>query len=577
MTTEHTPPLRLGTLDILYLKPETHSGDGPASRNLVKELRERYWTKQAEDAENRSSWIQFAVRFPFPFDRQDVGRNREQPGDGFRFVFSGGSAGIESRVEWFEITEVFAAADPRDVEAFMRVNNALCAYPGFEAERFLAGLDLRNPSRSAQRRAADQVIAAIDGKLRKPSYAGMTRPHGYGTLVVGLPLWFASPPADPLRDANVLDDFYTRVAIGLRRYRRRLAKPDFPFWRIVVVWHISARSLRDSKARANMTTYQDPAYRRLSHLPTKSFLGWDLVELMDDADPDDHDGPRMTIRLVRAHPAKNRPGALPAAAALHKANLEAAGSQTSLSVRDRIRWRLGRRVLEAAAFAGAHGHPGLRRWAVARLSPHFWIDAWTKPWRLEWLYEESRRRQATRHAGSPRAARRRKPLLLRLFGSPWRAPVDGGRRMPRGLLPRLLVACFWLAILFWTAHWTAWTIFAQAYVVDAFGALAKATLPLLLGAATSAVWLTFRILAGRPASATGVFVVRATRSFAWLIVAAAWAYWSIWLFRDIPRHLPAVAAAEKLVLLFLLAFGALGALAAGWLLRRRGDTTSSTQ
>ena len=253
--------LRLSTLEILFLEPETPPGSSPDSRNLVKELRERYWTKAAEDAEHRPSWVQFGFRFPYPFERQDLGRDREQPGDGFRYVFSGGTTGTESRVEWFEVTEVYAAVDPRDVEAFMRVNNGLPGYPGFDAEPFLAGLDMGNPSRPAQRRAADQVIAAIDGKLRKSSYAGMTGPHGYGTLVVGLPLWFASPPADPLREANVLDDFNTRVAIRLRRYRHRLARTDFPFWRIVVVWHVSARSLRDSKARANMRAYRDPTYR----------------------------------------------------------------------------------------------------------------------------------------------------------------------------------------------------------------------------------------------------------------------------------------------------------------------------
>ena len=569
--------LRLSTLEILFLEPETPPGGSPDSRNLVKELRERYWTKAAEDAEHRPSWVRFGFRFPYPFERQDLGRDREQPGDGFRYVFSGGTTGTESRVEWFEVTEVFAAVDPRDVEAFMRVNNGLPGYPGFDAERFLAGLDMGNPSRAAQRRAADQVIAAIDGKLRKSSYAGMTGPHGYGTLVVGLPLWFASPPADPLREANVLDDFNTRVAIGLRRYRHRLARTDFPFWRIVVVWHVSARSLRDSKARANMRAYRDHAYRRLGQLPTKSFLGWDLVDLMDDPDRHDPGGPRMTMHLVQAYPAKNKPGALPAAAALLKRTLEEAARRNFLSVRDRIRWRLGRPLLEAAAFAKAHGLAGLHRWAAGRVSPRFWIAAWAGLWRLEWLYEESWRRQSARESGSLDAARRRRPLLLRLFGAMWRPPANGERRMPRGLLSRLLMACLWLAVLFWTAHWTAWTIFAQPYLVDAFRGLAKTTLPLLLGAATFAVWLTFRILAGRQTSAAGTFVVRTTRSLAWLIVASAWAYWAIWLVRDVPSDVPAVAATEKLVLLFVLAFGGLGALASGWLLRRRRERTDSTQ
>lgn len=171
LKTENLTTLRLSTFEILFLKPETPPGGSADSRNLVKELRERYWTKAAADAEHRPSWLQFGFRFPYPFERQDLGRDREQPRDGFRYVFSGGTMGTESRVEWLEVTEVFAGVNPRDVEAFMRVHNGLPGYPGFDAERFLGGLNMGNPSRAAQRRAADQVIAAIDGKLCKSGYA----------------------------------------------------------------------------------------------------------------------------------------------------------------------------------------------------------------------------------------------------------------------------------------------------------------------------------------------------------------------------------------------------------------------
>ena len=204
--------LGMSALGILYLKPRRVQTRGnTVQRNLVKELRENFWIEEGEDAETRSSWLHFGFRFPYSIERQDLGRSREQPGDGFRWVFTGSVTETESRVEWFEVTEVFEGVDPKDVEAFMRVNNGLPAYPGFDPTRFLRRLAMGNPSRAAQRRAADQVLDAIDKKLDMPSYAGLTAPHGYGTLIVGLPLWFASPPADPSRDANVLDDFITRV------------------------------------------------------------------------------------------------------------------------------------------------------------------------------------------------------------------------------------------------------------------------------------------------------------------------------------------------------------------------------
>ena len=75
---------------------------------------------------------------------------------------------------------------------------------------------------------------------------------------------------------------------------------------------------------------------------------------MDDPDRHDPGGPRMTMHLLQAYPAKNKPGALPAAAALLKGTLEEGARRNFLSVRDRIRWRLGRPLLEAATFAKVH-------------------------------------------------------------------------------------------------------------------------------------------------------------------------------------------------------------------------------
>ena len=63
------------------------------------------------------------------------------------------------------------------------------------------------------------------------------------------------------------------------------------------------------------------------------------------------------------------------------------------------------------------------------------------------------------------------------------------------------------------------------------------------------------------------------RSLAWLIIVSGWIYWVIWLIRDVPSDLPAVAAAEKLVPLFILAFGGLGALATRWIGRSPDKTT----
>ena len=99
--------------------------------------------------------------------------------------------------------------------------------------------------------------------MNKGSYEGIWRMHGYGTLIVGLPLWFAMGPADPLRVENVIDDFIARVHIGLEPYARLLRRKACSFWRIVVVWNVSPESMCEWSSKARFDIYDDPAYRRM--------------------------------------------------------------------------------------------------------------------------------------------------------------------------------------------------------------------------------------------------------------------------------------------------------------------------
>ena len=185
--------------EILYAKPSPNDNLADvAVRDLPKELRERYWIGQAADAStDAKTRPRFEVAIPWQIERAEFGRNRNEPGDGFRYVFRQGTEGTGGRAEWFEVTEVFEGVDAKDVEAFMRLANGGRGYPGFDSEGFLGGLNLGMPTRAAQRRAADTVIAAVERKLTRASYEGLWRTHGYGTLIVGLPLWCATPPAGP--------------------------------------------------------------------------------------------------------------------------------------------------------------------------------------------------------------------------------------------------------------------------------------------------------------------------------------------------------------------------------------------
>ena len=275
-------------------------------------LRERYWIEAAQDAGiDRKSWASFAITMPRRMERHELGRNRNEPGDGFRYVFRTGSSGAEGRTEWVEVTEVFEAVEAKDIEAFMRIENGGAAGFHFDPGVFVNGLNMVIPSRTSQQRAADKVIEAVERKLNKPSYKGIWREHGYGTLIVGLPLWFAMPPANPLRVENVVDDFYTRLLVGLTPYARRPRKKNCPFWRIVVVWNISPESMREWCHKARFRVYDDPVYQSLGNIPMLSGTVLPLLSEMmgerDDAGPDAKRLPDATQSVYAVRPKKRGP------------------------------------------------------------------------------------------------------------------------------------------------------------------------------------------------------------------------------------------------------------------------------
>ena len=78
-------------------------------------------------------------------------------------------------------------------------------------------------------------MKSIDDKINKPSYNKNVNSIGKGHLVIGLPLWFATPPIRVMRAENVLDDFITRVHHGLLEVRKKVLKTeDCPFSRMTV-------------------------------------------------------------------------------------------------------------------------------------------------------------------------------------------------------------------------------------------------------------------------------------------------------------------------------------------------------
>lgn len=417
-------------LDILYLKP------GPKvrltdvkKRDLTSELRERYWIQAAQnEGIDRKSWMGFATTMSWHIERHELGRNRNEPGDGFRYVFRTGSSGTEGRTEWFEVTEVFECVEAKEIEAFMRIENRGAAGFDFDPGVFVNGLNMGIPSRASQQRAADKVIDAIEGKLNKPSYKGMWREHGYGTLIVGLPLWFAMPPANPLRVENIVDDFYTRVLVGLTPHGRRLRKKNCPFWRIVVVWNISPESMREWCGKARFEVYNEPVYQSLRSMPIPSGTMMPMLsEMMKEREDAGSDVKRLpdatqSVYVVRMKKqGKEKLVLLPSAVEEWRRRVEKHVKRNREKLLERIKLYTAARFLEVLCFIRVHGMVEFERWLTARISPRRRIALFASRCRARRLYRASLRRKSKmsralahggRNAAKPQRQRSGRAMMM---------------------------------------------------------------------------------------------------------------------------------------------------------------------
>ena len=245
-------------LSILYAKEATEERDWAAvpDRDRPKRLREVYWANRGETRLGRRLLGSTFLRLPL--DRTALGRRSSDSGDSFVFLVSMAPQ-IENRFEWLEVTEVFTAVKPQQVNGAMRAWNGIAHNHPVDFDAFRQGLKRGRPSRLEQRWAAARVTAQIKGKLARKSYGELLERYGYGTLVVGLPLWFAVPPDDPFRAENAIDDFVTRTTTGLKELERSvLRRQDCPFKNVVVVWDTTPEALREWRAQRS-AAYMDAA------------------------------------------------------------------------------------------------------------------------------------------------------------------------------------------------------------------------------------------------------------------------------------------------------------------------------
>jgi len=234
----------LGVLYSGMAAQEAEWADLP-DRVKTKRLREVYWAHRAVKIYSSSS-DPIGLRYIRRARRGDIGRKHNDPGDWFVCLVNITPRPRES-FEWLEVTEVFATVPARRVEEAMRARHGISGGPTVDFGDFVKSLNPECPSGEDQRKAADRVIGQVERKLIKPSYNDLREGYGYGTLVVGLPLWFAPPPAVPFPAENTTDDFVSRVGLELMDVRRKiLENEDCPFKRVIVLWETTSRAMSDA-------------------------------------------------------------------------------------------------------------------------------------------------------------------------------------------------------------------------------------------------------------------------------------------------------------------------------------------
>ncbi len=280
----------------------------------------------------------------------------------------------------------------------MRAWNGIADRKPVDFEEFRAGLRRGRPSRMEQRKAADAVIDAVNCKLARASYRELLERYGYGTLVVGMPLWFAVLPEDPFRPENALDDFRTRTSVGLKEVgRRTLRRRRCPFRNVLVMWETTPEALREWN-EGRSAEYEDAANASFSGTMPASFGLGVLPELLEQAvgktGLPESEAPSRTLHVSertrkRAQGKGPYPEFVQALGEVMRGRVE---NPTGLATV--LRWRLSLSLLKLFFFKRVHGTGGLKR----RIARKFSV---THAWRMRAL----RRKQRALYRESVRGGR----------------------------------------------------------------------------------------------------------------------------------------------------------------------------
>ena len=381
-------------LSVLYAKQAAEEREWAAipDRDRTGRLREVYWAHRAESMTGRKSFV--SMNLNWRADRTQIGRKADDPGDGFIYLVDM-TPQIEDRFEWIEVTEVFTTVPASRIEGAMRAWNGIADKHPVDFDEFRNGLRRVRPSRMEQRRAADWVIAHIERKLAKTSYQELLERYGYGTLVVGMPLWFAVPPDDPFRAENAVDDFMARTILGLEDVKQRvLRRRDCPFRNVIVTWDTTPHALRAWRY-GRSAEHEDAANVSLEDPMGASMLGVlsDPLEeaVLKTATPES-DAPSISFH-VRAKTRKKALGKGPYPELVTAfGTLVRERRENPMGLGTMLKWRVALALCKLLCFLRIHGVEGLERWIARKFSVSRAWRARAVRQKARRFYRESRRR-----------------------------------------------------------------------------------------------------------------------------------------------------------------------------------------
>ena len=380
-------------------------------REKTGRLREVYWAHRAAGKLRTGAKPFVSATLELTADRGEIGRRRDEAGDEFVYLVATTSRRIEDRFEWLEVTEVFTVVPPSRIEGAMRTWNGIADKNPVDFDKFREGLRRGRPSRTEQRKAADAVVDAVNRKLAKTSYHNLLERYGYGTLVVGMPLWFAVLPDDPFRPENAVDDFLTRTSLGLEEVgRRTLRRRDCPFRNVLVMWEPTPQALREWN-NGRSADYEDAANTSFGKPMPASFWLGELSDLLEQAVartrlPESEAPSRLFHVSEKTRKKALGKGPYPEFVDAFGEGLRGpVENPTGLGAM--LKWRLSLTLLKLFFFKRVHGADGLKR----RIARKFSIS---HAWRMRAV----RRRQRGFYRESMRGGR--------VFGEP--RDRDGWRR-----------------------------------------------------------------------------------------------------------------------------------------------------